>query len=240
MASTAAKLAINFQHLYNRAEDYLRRNIKPKHVVEAQRRRQQRRNAKASRAVMRGLAGFGASSAGVATLAFAAGPLSGAALLAGDAAALVATAVAIGWPERSPLGRISRKELVALAAEAEEWLLKERETAPLIALPAIDRIVFRLGDIHPHLPKLDPHGTLAWDLRRLLTQHMPRLVQSYVSLPETVRQEDREIEAQAMDGFDALDTELIRICREISQDHRTTLSVQQTFLAQRYRDPKFD
>jgi hypothetical protein len=221
--------------LLNQTEEFLRRHIKPKHVVAAEKRRTERKLAEAGRRLRNTMGAIGASGAGIfAYVAMA--PATTAGLIVAGTAGVLATGAALFWPKKSPMDRISREELLALVLAAEDWLLQQRATLPGRAIPAFDQILFRLNDLHPHLPAIDPHGTLAWDLRRILTEHLPRLVQSYGGLTETVRQQDPELLPRFVEGLETVDEELIRICKEASRDHLLTFEVQEQFLETRYRD----
>ena len=230
-------MAFDLNRLLGQAEGFLRRHLKPRHVVAAERRRTKRKIASVMRRVRNGAGALGVSGAGTLTYV-AIAPVSTTGLIAAGAAAMVATGTAVLWPRRSPLDKISREELTALLLEAEDWLLQQRPSIPGRAMPVFDEILFRLGDLHPHVSAIDPHGLLAWDLRRVLTQHLPRLVQSYTSLTETVRREDKDLLPRFVEGLETVDDELVRICREANEEHLHSFDVQEQFLESRYRDPR--
>ena len=227
----------DFNKAWEQAEDFLRRHIKPKAVVEAEKRRAQRRAQVAMRKFNRAASIAGTSGAGVLGYSLAVAPVGTPGLIAAGAATLVAAGAALCWPTRSPVdGKISREELTALVAEAEDWLLGQRKTLPGRAIPGVDAIIARLGDLHPHVPALDPYGQVAWDLRRLLTDHLPRLILSYSSLPATVRDADPSLFQRLIVSLKTLDEELVRICKEASRDHLLTFEVQDRFIESRYKD----
>lgn len=222
---------------FAKAEELFRRHIKPKAVQEAEKRSSGRRLREAGRRAKRALTVGGASGAGLIGYGAVVAPLGTTALIASGAATLVAAGTALLWPVQPPrAGRISRDELVALAGNAEDWLIEQRKTVPGRALPALDGVFFRLDDLQPRIAALDPHSTLAWDLRRLLGEHLPRLLQSYAELPATVRGEDPGLLQRLIDGLGTIDQELARICREASREHLTTFEAQERFLDIRYKD----
>jgi hypothetical protein len=225
----------DFTRAFSQAEDFLRRHIKSRAVQEAEKRRTSRKIRDAGRRVKRFVAVGGASGAGIVGYGAIVAPLGSTALLGTAAAAAVAAGAALLWPKRA-VDKISREELIALAADAEEWLLEQRMKLPGRAIPALDAVFFRLNDLAPRIPTLDAHSTLAWDLRRLLGDHLPRLVQSYVELPATVLDSDPTLLKRLTDGLATVDEELVRICREAARDHLTTFEAQERFLEVRYRD----
>jgi hypothetical protein len=228
---------IDWSRALGQAEEFLRRHWKPKAVVEAEKRRLQRKTRDVARRIKRAVAVTGSSGAGILGYGVAIAPVSTTALLVAGTATLAAAGAMLFWPSQSAAGRkISSEELVALVAEAEEWLLQQRPKLPGTAIPAVDSIFFRLGDLNPHLAALDPISTLAWDLRRLLGDHLPRLVFSYAQLPATVRDEQPELLQRLVDGLATLDEELARICREAARSHLVTFQAQERFIETRYRD----
>jgi hypothetical protein len=228
---------VDWSRALGQAEEFLRRHWKPKAVLEAEKRRIRRKTRHAAGRVKRALAVTGTSGAGVLAYGFAAGPVSATVFLAAATAILAAGGIVLCWPAQSAAGRkISREELIALAAEAEEWLLQQRPKLPGSAIPAVDAIFFRLGDLHPQVEMMEPTSTLAWELRRLLGDHLPRLVFSYVQLPATVRDEHPELLQRLIEGLRTLDEELARICREAARNHLVTFQAQERFIETRYRD----
>ena len=227
-------MPIDFNSAFQTAEDFIRRHIKPKAVAAAEKRRRQRKTQEAMRRFTRAASVTGASGVGLIGYSAVIAPIATTGLVAAAAATAIAAGAALFWPSRSPLGKISQAELIALVLEAEDWLLRQRQQLSGRAIPALDNIFFRLNDLHPHVPAMDPHGPLAWDLRRLLTDHLPKLIQSYGSLPATVR--DEALLNRLVEGLETLDQELIRICKEASRDHMLTFEVQKRFIESKYRD----
>lgn len=227
----------DFSKAWEQTEDFLRRHIKPKAVIEAEKRRAERRSKEVMRRLGRAASLSGASGAGLLGYTFAVAPIGISGLIAAGAATVVAAGVALCWPSRSPVdGKLSREELIALVAEAEAWLLNQRKTLPGRAIPHVDAIIAKLGDLNPHVPALDPYGQVAWDLRRLLTDHLPRLILSYSSLPATVRDADPSLFQRLIVSLKTLDEELVRICKEASRDHLLSFEVQDRFIESRYKD----
>ena len=228
-------MPFNFADAFERAEELVRRHIKPKHVAAAEKRRSQRRTRNAMRRLSRAASLTGASGAGVIGYGLAVAPLGTGALAAAGAATLIAAGTALLWPgKRAGEQKISRAELVELSLEAEDWLLGQRAILPGRAIPALDRIFLRLHDLQPHIARMEPNGTLAWELRRLLTGHLPRLIEAYCGLPGTVTSGDPELLRKLIDGLGKVDEELVRICKEASSDHLLTFEAQREFLESRY------
>jgi hypothetical protein len=218
------------------AEDFLRKHVKSKAVREAEKRRQQRRTRELIGRVKRGAAVAGTS--GVAVAGLAAAPVGTAGMIAAAGAAAVATAAALIWPSgrREPApGGIIQCEFEQLAAEAENWLLERRLALPTGAGPSLDAILVALRDLEPHLCRLDSNDPLAGDARRLIGEHLPRLVQSYLALPSQ-EQRSRSNTDRLIASLDTVADELVRLCREAGRDRLLNFDTQERFIHSRYRE----
>lgn len=229
-------MAFDFDKAFGKAEEFVRRHFKPKAVQEAEKRRKQRKLRDAGRRLRNSTMVVGASGAGVIGYGLAVAPMGAAALATAGAATLLAAGTALLWPRRAEPAGISREELIHLLSDAEEWLLERRATIPGRAIPAFDVIFLRINDLHPRIADADPNAPFAWDLRRLLGDHLPRLVHSYTELPETVRTLEPELLQRLIDGLGTLDEELVRICREANRHHLTAFEAQERFIDIRYKD----
>jgi hypothetical protein len=220
------------------AEEFLRRHVKSKAVREAEKRRQQRRARELLNRVKRGAAVAGTSGVAVAGYGLAVAPVGTAGFVAAGAAAATATAAALFWPatRREPApGGIIRCELEQLAAEAENWLLERRLALPGSAGPALDAILVALRDLEPHLCRLDGSDPLAGDAGRLIGEHLPRLVESFLALPS----QERKLRATTDRLIASLQTvadELVRLCREAGRDRLLNFDTQERFIHSRYRE----
>ncbi|HEY0413061.1 MAG TPA: hypothetical protein VGD66_07960, partial [Allosphingosinicella sp.] len=103
---------------------------------------------------------------------------------------------------------------------------------------SLDIILVHLADLPPYLAQLDPNATLAWDARRLLGDHLPRLVDAWCGLPAVTREKDAEARGRLTDGLATLAEELARLTGEVSRDERMRLEAQSRFVASRYKDPE--
>ena len=223
--------------LWRQADEYFRLHMKSKTVREAEKRRTERQSLEAGRRMKRASLVGGASGAGIIGYGALVAPLAGPALIAAGGGAVLLVVLALSLPTRARAsdGDFSRSELAALPGEAEDWLLGRREGLPLACRPSLDRIFRRLGDLQPHLATLAPHSTAAWEARRLLGDHLPRLVLAYEGIPPSGRREDPEVEARLCAGLGTLADALDDLCREICRDPLMTFETQGRFIEARYR-----
>ncbi len=141
-----------------------------------------------------------------------------------------------GWPkEREPtLEKLPDVPLTALPAQVEDWLQGQRRALPAPALRDIDRIMTQLDALAPQLAKLDPASPMADDARRLVGDHLPRLVKSYAEVPASHRA-SAEASARFREGLNVVGSEIDRLTTTIARDSLTALEVEGRFLESRYK-----
>jgi hypothetical protein len=216
------------------AGDFVRRHLKTKAVRAAEKRRQERRKRAAVEQAKRSGAVGGVTALGTFGYALTVAPLASAFVAAG-AAAVAGMAIAGFWRRGKPTA-FSREEMIALPAEAEEWLLDQRLQLPDSVSATIDSILVNLGDLPAHLGRIDPRSTLAWDARKLLGEHLPNLVAAWCSLPAITRDGDPETRHRFEDGLATVAREIARLTEEASRDERMRVETHHRFLDTRYRD----
>jgi hypothetical protein len=223
--------------LLRQADEYVRRHIKSKAVRAAERRRAERRSLEATLRAKRAAIVGGASGAAILGAGALVAPVAGPVLLAAGGGALLLAVGSLFRPSRrrAAEGDFSPVELAELPGEAEDWLLERREALPLDCWPLLDRIFRRLGDLQPNLAVLASHSTAAWEARRLLGDHLPRLILAYEALPGSAREEEPEVRARLRTGLATVADALDELCREVCRDPLTTFEIQGRFIESRYR-----
>ena len=142
------------------------------------------------------------------------------------------------WPaERAPqLDALPQTPLPALPAKVERWLEAHRIALPAPAAREIDGIMAQLDRLGPQLQKLDAASPMAEDTRRLLSDHLPRLVKSYAEVPASHRASP-EATLHLRDGLKVVGAEISRIETTIARESLSALEVEGKFLESRYQDP---
>lgn len=221
--------------MLRQADEYFRLHWKSKAVREAEKRRLERQSREAAARFKRAAWVGTASGVGVIGYGLLVAPLAGPALVGVAGAAVALTAFPLFRPtrRRGAAGDFSRAELEALPGDAEDWLLARRETLPVESRPLLDRIFQRLGDLQPHLAGLAPHSTAAWEARRLLGDHLPRLILAYEAIPGAGKEAD--VRARLCAGLATIADALDELCREICRDPLMSFETQGRFLEARYR-----
>ncbi len=223
--------------MLRQADEYLRRNMKSKSVRAAQKRRAERQSLEAEARIKRAAMVGGASGALFLGVGVLAAPVAVPVLAAAGGGALLVAVGSLFRPSRRRGGEgdFSKAELADLPGDSEDWLLDRREGLPLDCRPQLDRIFRRLGDLQPHLAALAPHSTSAWEARRLLGDHLPRLILAYEAIPDSAREEDREVRARLSVGLETVADALDELCLEVCRNPLMTFETQNRFLESRYR-----
>ncbi|MGZ8287277.1 MAG: hypothetical protein ACXW27_04260 [Allosphingosinicella sp.] len=223
--------------MLRQADEYLRRSMKSKAVRAAEKRRGERHSREANARMKRAALVGGASGAailGVGTLVV---PVAAPVLAAAGGGALLLAVGSLFRPSRrrAAEGDFSQAELAELPGDAEDWLLDRRDGLPLDCRPQLDRIFQRLGDLQPHLATLAPHSSAAWQARRLLGDHLPRLILAWEALPGSAQEEDSDVGARLEAGLGTVADALDELCREVCRVPLMTFETQGRFLESRYR-----
>lgn len=121
-----------------------------------------------------------------------------------------------------------------LPAQVEDWLALQRSALPAPSRNSLDHIIMKIDGLTPDLQRLPMADPRAADAQRLLSDHLPRLVQSYTEVPERLRT-DKDVERQLQEGLDVVSSELDRLSRDLGRDRLDALEVEGRFLQSRYR-----
>jgi hypothetical protein len=135
---------------------------------------------------------------------------------------------------RAPkLEKLPEAPLAALPAQVEGWLEAQRPALPASAAREVDQIMAQLDRLAPELSRLDPATPQADDARRLLGDHLPRLVKSYSEVPMTHRT-SAEAQTHFRDGMKVVGTEIDRLTSDLAKERLRALETEGRFLESRY------
>jgi hypothetical protein len=138
---------------------------------------------------------------------------------------------------RPKSGDLAGADLPELAATTELWLEGRRNALPAPALDAVDMIGVRLEQLAPQLEALDPGGPAAREVRKLLSEHLPELVNSYTRIPSGLRAKEHAGStpaAQVTDGLHVIAGQIEAMSRDLSQGDLDALAVRGRFLESKY------
>lgn len=136
------------------------------------------------------------------------------------------------WPTRRFSKRKSGDPASADAFESTRaWLVRARDEIPLASRAAFDLVVDRVSSIES---LADPgHDLLVVsEARRLISQHLPRLVQSFLALPPGDRT-DARTEALT-EGLAAIAEELVELRERLLASRSDRFEIERQFIQNRY------
>lgn len=158
--------------------------------------------------------------------------------------AFVAMAVAAGvmlfWPGAAEpdAATLVQTDLAALPLRTEEWLERQRPALPAPAARLVDGIGLRLEALAPQLQGLDPREPAAAEVRKLIGEELPELIDGYRRVPEALRREARNgmsPDRQLVEGLGVIDSELSRMTEQIASGDLHRLATQGRYLELKYR-----
>lgn len=223
-------------------EDFLRRNLRSRTAREAQKRRFQRKLHEALRRLRRSALLLAVMLTALVAFSLLVTPIGFLTWLVAIPTVLLLALLSLLWPSRrggpAPgAGLPAELPLDDLAARAEEGLLDRCQELPGRALPAADAIVARLHDLQPHLGGLARQDAmLAGDARRLIGEHLPKLVDSYLALPPSRRGPASESTQRITESLGIVADELGNLLERCCRDRELGFETQRRFIETRYRD----
>lgn len=132
---------------------------------------------------------------------------------------------------------LGEAELPELAASTELWLETRRRALPNAALDAVDMIGVRLEQLSPQLATLDPATPAAYEVRKLLSEHLPALVDSYTRIPPAMRNAPNAGSTpgeQLVDGLNVIAGEIESMSLALSRNDLDALAVRGRYLETKY------
>lgn len=159
-------------------------------------------------------------------------------LILAIAAALVVVGAALFSREADVTAQtIAQASLPDLAERTDRWLDQQRRALPAPAQTLADSIGERLAAIGPQIAALDPRGAEAVELRRMVGEDLPDLVERYARVPEHLRREERNgrvAEADLVEGMRVLDRQLDEFGRNLAATDMDRLASHKRYLELRY------
>lgn len=139
-------------------------------------------------------------------------------------------------------GDLETATLPELAGSTEIWLEGKRKALPNAAVDAIDMIGVRLEQMAPQLATLDERGPAAREVRKLLSEHLPALVESYTRIPASVRSQPgaggTSPSDQLVDGLCVIADEIETMSLDLSRNDIDALATRGRFLETKYIDAR--
>ncbi len=159
-------------------------------------------------------------------------------------ATFVISVLVLFWPSsggsRDDFGPVidatATHRLDRLASQTEDWLVQRAGGLPREAAPALDRIVDRLRELEPVLARTPSDSPNGGEAQRLIGQHLPGLVNTWLGLPPQERAPGAEHSHRLADSLAIVADELDHLCEKVGCERIASFDVERRFIETRYRD----
>lgn len=142
---------------------------------------------------------------------------------------------------RAPTADLPNGEMVQ---RFDSYLFRARAALPAPARAEIDSISSQLGPLKQTLERIDELDPQAQDARRLMSLHLPGLIDRYLHVPAGFRDErDGEgvtVNERLVDGLAAGRVALSEITKKLAQTDVAALETHGRFIKSRYGDERID
>ncbi len=161
--------------------------------------------------------------------------------LAIGVAALMAFLPSQPEAHRAPTADLPNGEMVQ---RFDSYLYRTRAALPALARSEIDAISAQLGSLKQTLERIDTLDPQAQDVRRLMSLHLPGLVDRYLKVPAGFRDErDGEgvtVNERLVEGLAAGRTALSEISQKLARSDVAALETHGRFIKSRYGEERID
>jgi hypothetical protein len=150
-----------------------------------------------------------------------------------------ASYVLLRYPEMPmpTVDTLRQTDLATLAGKTEIWLESQRPALPAPAIPIVQDIGLRLDALAPQLQTLEESNPASREVRKLVGEHLPELINGYKRIPETLRRQDnggKTPEQQLVDGLKRIDREIETMTGQIARGELDKLATRERYLEIRY------
>ena len=228
--------------IIDRNEDRLARMARGEALQRARSRRVARQARRAGGRAVRAASLIGAIMLGLLVWGLVIGPIGTTVLVLAVLFGVMAAVAAAAWdgPGRTPELDADVPPAV-LPAATDVWLDRQRRNLPALAAPQVDAISARLATLESQLAQVPAGDPVAQDLSRLLSRHLPELVERYTRVPaeqrsRTIESDGRSLDATLVEGLKVVEEELARASDTLASADRDAVRIQGKFLEARYKD----
>ncbi|WP_338447339.1 hypothetical protein V5F89_06040 [Pelagerythrobacter marensis] len=137
-------------------------------------------------------------------------------------------------PRRAELNKGSARELVG---RTELWLEHQRPALPPPAAKIVDDLGVQLDALGLQLETVDQDHPAVREVRQLVGEHLPEMIDSYRKVPAHLRGEERAgatPDAQLAEGLGRISREIDSVTRQLADGALDDLAVRHRYLDYRY------
>lgn len=126
----------------------------------------------------------------------------------------------------------------------DSYLYRTRRALPPPAQAELDAISAALPGLRQTLERVDPLDPNAQDARRLMSLHLPGLIERYTNVPPSFRGnrdgEDKTVDERLVEGLAAGRTAIAEISEKIAKADMIAFETQGRFIESRYGEQKIE
>lgn len=135
------------------------------------------------------------------------------------------------------LSALNTGDVRTMVGRTELWLEAQRPALPAPAVQLVDQIGVQLDGLGLQLEGIDPAEPAVAEVRKLVGEHLPGMVESYRKIPQNLRREERggrNADQQLADGLGKISKEIDEIARQLAAGDLDALAVRGRYLDYRY------
>lgn len=135
------------------------------------------------------------------------------------------------------LAALNTGDVRTMVGRTELWLEAQRPALPAPAVQLVDQIGVQLDGLGLQLEGIDPAEPAAVEVRKLVGEQLPGMVESYRKIPRNLREEKRggrTADEQLADGLGKISKEIDEIARQLAAGDLDALAVRGRYLDYRY------
>lgn len=130
-------------------------------------------------------------------------------------------------------------DVASLPVKTEIWLEAQRPALPAPAQHIIDRIGPELDTLATQLKSLDPREPANDEVRRLVGEHLPELVNGYKRVPPSMRGQSssggRSADQELVEGLSVIEREIKTMSQSIARGDLDALATRGRYLEMKYQ-----
>lgn len=135
------------------------------------------------------------------------------------------------------LSALNTGDVRTMVGRTELWLEAQRPALPAPAVRLVDQIGVQLDGLGVQLEGIDPAEPAVGEVRRLVGEHLPGMVESWRKIPPHLRKEERagrNADEQLSEGLGKISKEIDEITRQLAAGDLDALAVRGRYLDYRY------
>lgn len=135
------------------------------------------------------------------------------------------------------LATINKGDARTMVGRTELWLEAQRPTLPAPAARLVDQIGLQLDSLGAQLEGIDPAEPAVREVRSLVGEHLPGMIESWRRIPAPLRREERgglNADQQLAQGLEKISGEIDEITRQLAAGDLDALAVRGRYLDYRY------